>query len=103
MEVARAKKQNSFDVEFIDQITKSHQIKIAILYDYWFDPYGGLPSEWIKVGEWTIQNNVVCGGKTVSFYAVDISDKDLLTQHLRGFSQSLPEDVIRRIGTEYFQ
>lgn len=103
MEVARAKKQNSFDVEFIDQITKSHQTKIAILYDYWFDPYGGLPSEWIKVGEWTIRNNVVCGSETVSFYAVDISDKDLLTQHLRGFSQSLPKDVIWRIGTEYFQ
>ncbi len=103
MEVARAKKQNSFDFEFIDLITKSHQTKIAILYDLWFDPYGGLPSEWIKVGEWTIQNNVVSGGETVSFYAVDTSEKDLLTQHLREFSQSLPEDVIRRIGTEYFQ
>ncbi len=103
MEVARAKKQNSYDVEFIDLITKSHQTKIAILYDRWFDAYGGLPSEWIKVGEWTIQNNVVCGGETVSFYAVDTSEKDLLTQHLRGFSHSLPKDVIQKIGTEYFQ
>ncbi len=103
MEVARAKKQNSYDVEFIDLITKSHQTKIAILYDRWFDAYGGLPSKWIKVGEWTIQNNVVCGGETVSFYAVDTSEKDLLTQHLRGFSHSLPKDVIQKIGTEYFQ
>ena len=103
MEVARAKKQNSFDVEFIDLITKSHQTKIAILYDRWFDPYGGLPSEWIKVGEWTIQNNVVCGGETVSFYAVDTSEKDHLIQHLREFSRRRPEDVIRKIGTEYFQ
>lgn len=95
--MARAKKQNSFDVEFIDQITKSHQTKIAILYDYWFDPYGGLPSEWIKVGEWTIQNNVVCGGKTVSFYAVDTFEKSPLINNLKEYSKKLPKDVLQVI------
>jgi len=103
MEVAKAKMQNSFDVEFIDQITKSQQIKIAILYEQWFEPYGGLPSEWIKVGEWTIQNNVVCGSETVSFFAVDTSEKDFLAQHLREFSPNLPLDVIQKIGYEFFR
>lgn len=97
MEVARAKKQNSFDVEFLSQITKSHQTKIAILYDYWFDPYGGLPSEWIKVGEWTIQNNVVCGGETVSFYAVDTFEKSPLINNLKEYSKKLPKDVLQVI------
>jgi hypothetical protein len=102
-EVAKAKLQNSFDVEFIDQITKSKQIKIAMLYEHWFAPYGGLPPEWIKVGEWTIQNNVVCGGNTVSFFAVDPSEKELLTQHLLEFSSKLPADVIHKIGAQLFE
>jgi hypothetical protein len=103
LEVAKAKMQNSFDAGFIDQITKSEQIKIAILYEHWFTPYGGLPPEWIKVGEWTIQNNVVCGGNTVSFFAVDPSEKDLLTQHLIEFSSKLPIDVIHKINAQLFE
>ena len=103
MEVARAKLENSFNPRFIDRITKAENIKIAILYDHWFEPYGGLPSGWIKVGEWTIQNNVVCASKTISFFTVDTSEQDLLTQHLREFSPSLPLDIIQKIGAELFQ
>ena len=103
MEVARAKKKNYYDADFIDLITQSHKIKIAVLYEHWFEPYGGLPPQWIKAGEWTIQNNVVCGGDTVSFYAVDTSEKDILIQHLKEFSLNLPEDVIQKIGADTFQ
>jgi hypothetical protein len=48
------------------------EVKIAIVYDDWFKMCGGHPSNWIKVGEWTILNNVVCGGNIVSFYATNI-------------------------------
>jgi len=63
------------------------------VYDHWFDVYGGIPSQWIKVGQWKISNNVVCGGDTVSFYAVDPNEQNRLCDSLRHFSQNLPQNV----------
>ena len=40
----------------------------AIVYDSWFD--SSLLNKWKKVATWQIQNNVICGDATVSFYAV---------------------------------
>jgi len=93
MEVARAKRKGNYNTEFISEISKQHDIKIAILYTTWYEIYGGLPSDWNKVGEWKIMNNVVCGGDTVSFYAVKPNEKENLYKHLKEFSEKLPENV----------
>ncbi|MCJ7579664.1 MAG: hypothetical protein MUP98_03910 [Candidatus Aminicenantes bacterium] len=103
MEVALEKRKDSFNTRVIDQITKIHQIKIAILYEHWFKTYGGLPSEWIKVGEWTIRENVICGGDTVSFYAVDPIEKESLINNLKEFSKELPKDVFQVIDGQILQ
>jgi hypothetical protein len=45
------------------------------------------------VGEWAIQDNVVCGGSVVSFYAVKPTEKERLISNLHLFSFMLPPTV----------
>ena len=96
MDIARAKRDGSYGPKFIQEVAGSQKVKIAIVYDDWYIRYGGLPESWAKVAEWTIQDNVVCGSDTASFYAVDPSQKDSLQQNLKTFSQAMPKDVIYR-------
>jgi len=103
LEVARAKRDGNYDTQQIYNLARQKKVKVAIVYDHWFEGYGGIPSQWSKVGEWKITNNVVCGGDTVSFYAVDPEEESKLIENLRIFSSQLPKDIIQRgryIGTK---
>jgi len=91
MEVAESKLKGTYDTAEIDQITKEKGAEIAIVYDSWFQGPRTLPSTWIKAGEWTIPNNVICGDDRVSFYALANSSKIPLREHLESFLASLPE------------
>ena len=70
---------------------------IAIIYDDLLRPIGGVPHKWIKVGEWTILNNVICAFNTVSFYAINIKDVPALIRNIRNFSSRLPKGIVCRI------
>jgi len=95
LEVARAKMESNYNSQEIYELAESEQVRIAILYDHWFEgeKIGGIPAEWIKVGSWKILNNVVCAGAVVSFYAVDLAKKDGLATGLQQFSEHLPKNV----------
>ena len=41
MAVAQAKRKKVFDTEFIRKITHANHIKIAVLYEHWYDDFGG--------------------------------------------------------------
>jgi len=73
--------------------------RIAIIYDDLLRPIGGVPQKWIKVGEWTISNNVICAFNTVSFYAINIKDVTDLIHNIRKFSTQLPKGVVCRIAS----
>ena len=96
LEVAKAKRNGNYDTQLIYNLAKQKKVRVAIVYDHWFEGYGGIPSQWIKVGEWKISNNVVCGGDTVSFYAVNPKEESKLIENLRTFSSQLPKDIIQR-------
>jgi hypothetical protein len=93
LDVAQARLDGSYDTEMIATLTEQADVEVALVYDSWFDRYGGLPSEWAKVGEWTIPNNIICGNATVSIYAVRSEEEAALIQNLRSFSSRLPPDV----------
>ena len=96
--VARLRMAGKYDSAAIASIASERRMKIAVVYDDWYLPYGGLPRAWIKAGEWTIPNNTICGGSTVSFYAVDQSqNRDTLHRRLLEFTHDLPADVEFRI------
>ncbi|MCX6826648.1 MAG: hypothetical protein NTV06_05205 [candidate division Zixibacteria bacterium] len=97
MEVARLKKDNRLDLAQIRRITMEREVQIAVIYDDWFmkDGERKIPLEWLKVGVWTIKNNIVCGGDSVSFYAVDSTSASSLIQNLQRYSPRLPAGVIQ--------
>jgi hypothetical protein len=81
----------------LSKLLKSKGVRIAMVYDSCFSE--ALSWDWIKVGEWQIQNNVICSSDTVSFYAVEPSEKDRLAANLKRFSPRLPDDVLE--GGDY--
>ncbi|HUW81246.1 MAG TPA: hypothetical protein VMZ31_00455 [Phycisphaerae bacterium] len=102
-EPASLRRHNQYNTQRIYDLAKERNAAIAIVYDLWFagPQIGGLPSQWVKRGEWTISNNVICSDNTVSLYAIDPSASDELTGNLRDFAGELPPDV--RQGGEYLQ
>ena len=92
--VAKAKRSHHYELAEVASFSQQAQVRIAIVYDEWFT--GMLPPEWVRVGTWTIRNNMVAANDTVSFYAVDPAEAAHLTQCLREFSAQLPCDVIQR-------
>jgi len=92
-EVARLKRKNNYNREKIYSLAQSSDIQVAILYDHWFKDYGGIPPQWIKVSQWKIKNNIVCGGDTVSFYAATHLERNRLEMSLREFASELPPSI----------
>ncbi|MGZ3837366.1 MAG: hypothetical protein ACXVMS_09130 [Flavisolibacter sp.] len=90
-EVARSKKKGYWTPGFLDSLSRKNHVSVAMIYDSWFSD--DLVRRWKKAASWQIQNNVICGDDTVSFYAVDSTDYPVLLQHLKTFEASLPSTV----------
>jgi hypothetical protein len=91
IDVARSKKNYYYTPDFLDWLSKRDKVKIAIVYDYFNSPL--LLQRWNKIATWQILNNVTCGDKIVSFYAVDPAEKPDLLKNLQDFQRHLPTDV----------
>jgi hypothetical protein len=100
IEVLRMRRAGAFDTAQIRRLTHEKGVRIAIIYDQWFSGKTRVPPEWTLVGTWTIPNNVVCGGETVAFYAVDSAEAIPLCRHLGEFQSQLPADVAVALATE---
>ncbi len=87
--------KGNYSIEDMDLMTREKNVKVAIIYEDLFKDYltGGVPSGWIKVGEWKISNKITPFMDTVSFYAVDPAEEANLIKNLREFSIRLPPDV----------
>lgn len=97
LEVADARLQDRYGPEVIRAISARHGVKVAMVFDSWFQRYyGGLPPQWQRVGQWEIPGVHGRQNLVVSFYAVDPQEKDRLAEHLREFSLELPEQVVQR-------
>lgn len=77
------------------EMAAARKMEIAIVYDAWYAPMGGLPIEWSKRGAWTIGDPVSTAEETVSFYAVTPDDVVRLDASLRAFAPHLPETVVQ--------
>jgi len=93
MDVARAKKDKTYSSTVMRALAAAHDVDIAIVSEAWFKDYGGVPKEWVRVGSWTIPNNVVCADSTVTFFAVRPGETAPLVEHLEQFGPRLPPGV----------
>ena len=94
LQVAKARRNNQYGAEeiagFADQRESGSPSSTT--------PGSALPvpSTWVRLGTWTIRNNLVAGSDTVSIYAVQRDEVPYLAQCLRDFYRQLPADVIQR-------
>lgn len=95
--ISKHLQKGDYTTNVISDIVEQNNPRVIIVYDDLFKKYGGIPSGWIKVGEWKILNNVICEFDTISFYATNEEDKNRLIENLKNFSNNLPTDVEQRI------
>ncbi len=94
-EIADAKLGGYFNKQFLSELSKKNNVRIAIIYDEWFDRKNLIPDEWKPAGKWKIQDNFICGSDEVTFYATSPDAFAELINDLRNFSGRLPADVIQ--------
>lgn len=93
-EVMYLRRSARFDTEAIRHLARKEDVRIALVYESWFQGNQALPTEWIKVGSWTLRNNLICGDKTVSFFATCEEEVRPLRHALESYATSLPETVL---------
>ena len=93
LEVADARRTNTYTRDTVRGLLKKHDVQVIMVYEPWSILYGGLPPEWVPVGQWTIPDNVVCGFSTVTFFAPDATRVPRLAEALREYCPHLPPSV----------
>ena len=96
VEVAKSKRQHYFSPALLDSLTHEHGVRLAILFDTWFDP--ALLHRWTKVASWHNQNNVILGDDSVSFFSIEAADTTVLRKNLEEYETRLPKGV----GVSYY-
>ncbi len=91
LSVAYARHQGTLDRATIAQVVEDSGVEMVVIYRSWFE--GAIPESWVSVGTWQIQDNVICGGDTVEFFAPSAEKVPELVAALRAFSARLPKDV----------
>lgn len=90
--IARLRYNGSLTAEAVHAILRSRGVTVAVIYDRWFRrPLR--PASWVRVCNWTIPRNWVCGGSTVTFFAANPRRAEKLKRQLRRFANELPRSV----------
>jgi len=98
IEVAKQRLNGTFSTSSIAGLTRKENIRLAILYETWFEAYGGFPSSWKKLAEWTMTDyNYFLGHSTVSIYSTNPAEEIYLKEKLKEFSLQLPRTVICKL------
>ncbi|MGC2618025.1 MAG: hypothetical protein WA414_03235 [Acidobacteriaceae bacterium] len=99
-EIFFARRSGRYTTQFLRADTAALGVQIAIPYDRWFgDPPGvvvggpPLPSNWIRVAHWRLDDPSIIGDTIVSFYAVDPAEAPSLRAAVMQFAAKLPPSV----------
>lgn len=83
----------------IARIARDREVSIALVYPSFTQ--NTIPIDWEKVATWTIPDNFICAGETVTFYAVSERAKRALRPQLKAFEEELLEAVrVEHIGAD---
>jgi hypothetical protein len=96
MDVAKRLLGGLYESEDVRDIADARAVRIAIVYDSWWG--NRIPANWRRAATWTVQNNVVLGSNTVTFYSVRPEELGPLRAHLTEFSRELPPTVVQRFA-----
>ena len=77
--------------DWIDTISKKHNVKLAMVYDDWFNR---IPGSWYKVAELYLGKiKISPSNNIVSFYLIDKRIKNEAVASLKSFKETLPGGV----------
>jgi hypothetical protein len=83
-QVVEQRVDGTFDTASLERIARDEGAQMAMVYPV--EPWvPGIPSSWIKIGEWTYPANEVVGGKVVAVYAIDRAAAPRLRQAFADF------------------
>lgn len=91
IQVARSRKSGRWNPGFLDSLCRGQHVQTAVFYEKWFND--SMRLRWTKVATWRIQNNVICGDDSVSFFSIQAADAPVLKGHLQDFEKQLPAGV----------
>ena len=92
--VFEAKRNRSYGPQVLERLARERGVRMAVIYPDWLDrKWGGVPPNWQKVGTWSIEDNVICAGETVAFFAVPPAAPEVLQKQLEVFLPRLPRHV----------
>lgn len=99
VEPIKAQNQNLWSPNFLHSWCAQHRVSVVMVYENWLRKI--LPPDWIKVGEWTVDEKVSVADSTVSFYALIPPDAERLRNNLKSFEAQLPNGVkLNRTGSD---
>ena len=73
---------------------------VAVVYIPWLEFAGGVPSSWIRIGDWTIDDNVVAGESTVTVFATTPGAVPDLRRDFAAFARTLPRRTLASLADE---
>ena len=84
------------NIQWIDDISKEHKVKFAMIYDSWFHP---IPANWHKIAELYLGKiKITPSDSVVSFYILNDNIKDEVISKLEKYKLTLPEGVRLKIN-----
>jgi len=92
-EIIKAKKNRQFDKNFVKKIAIEKNAQIVATGKRLFE--NCIPDEWIEVGQWHINDNVLAGDSTIYFYAPHSALTNEIAKNLAIFSKELPPSVVQ--------
>jgi len=76
--------------DYIEKEALKQDVKLVCIYEFALKK---IPSSWVKVASWEIQDNVVCATGKVYFYAINESQHMKILQELIKFETKLDKDI----------
>ena len=80
---------------YVENYATTEKYDIAVGYDSWLK----MPEKFKFAGDWTMQNNYICGSPKVSFYTVKPENLETLIQQLNQFKKEMPVEVSVNISS----
>lgn len=98
IDVIKHKLNRDYTTKAIEELTIKENIRFAVIYENWFEQYGGFPVSWKKLATWTMTSyNFFLGHDTVTLYCINPNDEKYLKEKIDEYSLTLPKSVIYKI------
>ena len=73
---------------------------VGVMHVPWLEFGGGVPKSWIRIGDWTIDDNVVAGESTVTVFATAHDMVAQLRRDFAAFARTLPPRTVASLADE---